>query len=174
MGASVNVITGFLISRVKVRTLAVVSALISLVAAPLMATVDVGENYWLAPFWAMFLSPVNPDGESLISPQPTLLTQIVLFTVSNLVISDAYPPEMQSLAGGVFNEVAQFGNSVGLAITAAIAASVTEHSGTDQRLEALMKGYRAAFWTIFASCATVVIIAWFGLKKSGIIGKKQD
>lgn len=63
MGASANIITGFLISRVNVRTLAVVSALITMTAAPLMATVDIGENYWLAPFWAMFLSPVNPDGK---------------------------------------------------------------------------------------------------------------
>lgn len=81
---------------------------------------------------------------------------------------------MQSLAGGVFNEVAQFGNSVGLAITAAIAASVTEQSSAQDRLDALMKGYRAAFWTIFASCATVTIVSWFGLRKGGIIGKKQD
>ncbi|KAF7562467.1 hypothetical protein G7046_g1668 [Stylonectria norvegica] len=159
MGASVNIITDLLISRVKVRTLAVVSALISLVAAPLMATVDVGEKYWVAPFWAMFLSPVNPD---------------VLFTVSNLIISDAYPLEMQSLAGGVFNEVAQFGNSVGLAITAAIAASVTEHSGSEEHVEALMKGYRAAFWTIFASCASVTVVVWFGFRKGGIVGRKED
>lgn len=74
MGASVNVITALLISRVKVRTLAVVSALITLIAAPLMATVDIGENYWLAPFWAMFLSPVNPDGTSP-SPSPNQLPE---------------------------------------------------------------------------------------------------
>ncbi|RSL89804.1 hypothetical protein CDV31_015806 [Fusarium ambrosium] len=161
MGVAVNIITGLLIARVKVRTLAVVSALITMVASPLMATVDVGENYWLAPFWAMFLSPVNPDDS-------------VLFTVSNLVISNAYPPEMQSLAGGVFNEVGQFGNSVGLAITAAIAASVTEHSGIQAREEALMKGYRVAFWTIFASCSAVTIVVWFGLRKGGVVGRKQD
>ncbi|KAJ6445037.1 integral membrane protein [Purpureocillium lavendulum] len=160
MGTSVNIITGLLISRVKVRTLVVVSAFITMVAAPLMATVDVGESYWLAPFWAMLLSPVNPD---------------VLFTVSNLVISDAYPPDMQSLAGGVFNEVGQFGNSVGLAITAAIAASVTEHTEAEAvAVDALMKGYRAAFWTIFSSCAVVTVVAWFGLRKGGIVGKKQD
>ncbi|RSL50759.1 hypothetical protein CEP53_008698 [Fusarium sp. AF-6] len=158
MGVAVNIITGLLIARVKVRTLAVVSALITMVASPLMATVDVGENYRLAPFWAMFLSPVNPD---------------VLFTVSNLVISDAYPPEMQSLAG-VFNEVGQFGNSVGLPITAAIAASVTEHSGIRAREEALMKGYRVAFWTIFVSCSAVTIVVWFGLRKGGVVGRKQD
>jgi nitrate/nitrite transporter NarK len=62
MGVIVNVITGILISRVNVRTMTVVSAAITLIAAPLMATIDVGESYWFAPFWALFLSPVNPDG----------------------------------------------------------------------------------------------------------------
>lgn len=96
-----------------------------------------------------------------------------MFTVSNLVISDAYPPELQSLAGGVFNEVAQFGNSVGLAITASIAASVSEHSGPVMDVETLTKGYRAAFWTVFASCATVTIVVWVGFRKEGIVGKKD-
>jgi hypothetical protein len=62
MGICVNALTAYLISRVKVHTLAVVSALITMIAPPLMATVSIGENYWYAPFWAMFLSPVNPDG----------------------------------------------------------------------------------------------------------------
>ncbi|VUC30099.1 unnamed protein product [Clonostachys rosea] len=159
MGVAVNILTGYLISRVNVRWLAVTSALISMIAAPLMATVAVGTSYWYAPFWALFLSPVNPD---------------VLFTVSNLVISNAFPPEVQSLAGGVFNEVSQFGNSVGLAVAAAIAASVTEHSGIEDSAAGLMKGYRAAFWTIFASCGTVTIVLWFGLKRTGIVGKKDD
>ena len=98
----------------------------------------------------------------------------VLFTVSNLVISDAFPPEIQSLAGGVFNEVAQFGNSVGLAVTAAIAASVTDHTTVHDQKVALMEGYRAAFWTIFASCAFVVVVTFFGLRKGGTVGKKDD
>lgn len=62
MGAAVNIATAYLISRVKVQTLAVVSAMITLIAPILMATIDVGENYWFAPFWALFLSPINPDG----------------------------------------------------------------------------------------------------------------
>ena len=41
MGASVNIITGYLISRVNVRTLAVISALITMIASPLMATINV-------------------------------------------------------------------------------------------------------------------------------------
>ncbi|KAK0654778.1 major facilitator superfamily domain-containing protein [Cercophora newfieldiana] len=159
MGTAVNILISYLISRVKVSTLVVVSALVTLVAPPLMATVKVDANYWHAPFWAMLLSPANPD---------------VLFTVSNLVISDAFPLEVQSLAGGVFNEVAQFGNSAGLAIMAAISASVTEHSSKADHTAALMEGYRAAFWTIFACCAVVLGVSLVGLRKAGTVGKKKE
>ncbi|KAK9420840.1 putative Integral membrane protein [Seiridium unicorne] len=143
MGAATNVATAYLISRVKTQTLSVVSGLVTLIAPILMATITVGENYWFAPFWALFLSTMNPD-------------------------------EVQSLAGGVFNEVAQFGNSVGLAITAAVAASVTEHSRTSDHKTALMEGYRAAFWTVFASATLVVAISYFGFRKGGTVGKKDD
>ncbi|KAK9435728.1 puromycin resistance protein pur8 [Metarhizium brunneum] len=159
MGVCVNAATAYLISRVQVQTLAVVSALITVVAPALMATIKVGENYWYAPFWALFLSPVNPD---------------VLFTVSNLIISDAFPVDTQSLAGGVFSEVSQVGNSVGLAVTAAIAASVTEHSGSKDTRIALMDGFRAAFWTIFVGAAGVAVICFFGLRRRGFIGKQDN
>lgn len=99
---------------------------------------------------------------------------VVLFTVSNIVISDAFPPETQSLAGGVFNEVSQFGNSVGLAVTAAIAASVSEHSSKEDQARVLMEGFRAAFWTIFAGTVTVVVICFVGLRRSGMVGKKDE
>ncbi|RDL38338.1 Uncharacterized protein BP5553_02678 [Venustampulla echinocandica] len=159
MGTVTNIVTAYLISRVRVQTLAVISALVTMICPILMATIKVNENYWFAPFWALLLSPMNPD---------------VLFTVSNLVISDAFPADVQSLAGGVFNEVSQFGNSVGLAVTAAIAASVTEHTGIRDPKEALMEGYRAAFWISFASHALVVIVVFFGLKKGGTVGKKDQ
>ena len=89
----------------------------------------------------------------------------MLFTVSNLVISDAFPPEVQSLAGGVFNEASQFGNSVGLAITSAIAASVTNSSRLNDPKVALMAGYRAAFWLVFAASVIVVVFVFFGLQR---------
>jgi hypothetical protein len=63
MGVIINVGTAYLISRVKVQKLAVASALVTIIAPPLMATVKIHENYWFAPFWALFLSPVNPDGK---------------------------------------------------------------------------------------------------------------
>ncbi|KMP01687.1 efflux protein [Coccidioides immitis RMSCC 2394] len=150
----------YLVARVELRTLGVISALITMIALVLMATVDIDEDYWLAPFWALLFSPVNPD---------------MLFTLSNLVISDSFPADIQSLAGGVFNGVSQFGNSVGLAATAAIVASVTEHSDINlSHKELVMKGYRSAFWTIFAATTLVVIISFFGLRKGGTVGKKDE
>lgn len=73
-GSVLNVLTGYLISRVKVRTLAVASALAAVVAPVLMATIDVGDNnYWFAPFWSMLLSPMSADGRmSTLYPLPCL------------------------------------------------------------------------------------------------------
>ncbi|KAI1504841.1 major facilitator superfamily domain-containing protein [Biscogniauxia marginata] len=159
MGTSVNIVLVYLITRVRVVILAVVSASITLVSPAIMATVKIDAGYWVGPCWALFFCPVNPW---------------VLFSISNLIISDAFPSEDQSLAGGVFNEVAQFGNSVGLAVTAAIAASVTEHSTGLEGKDALMKGFRAAFWVIFASTAMVLIVSFLGFRQAGIIGKTGD
>ncbi|KAF4780172.1 major facilitator superfamily transporter [Colletotrichum scovillei] len=161
MGTLVNIAAAWLVSRIKVQTLGAVSAVITAAAPILMATVSLDGNYWFAPFWAMVLSPVNADA---------------LFTVSNLIISDAFPADVQSLAGGVFSEIGQIGNAVGLAVTAAIAASVTEHSAVvhDDAREARMEGYRAAFWTIFAATVAVLIIVVGGLRKGGTVGKKDD
>ena len=177
IGTSVNVITGVLVSRVQVRTLVVVSAILTLPASLLMATIHTDWSYWRAAFWAMALSPVHPDGMLLVPAVAFVLLGItndfdaVLFTVSNLIISNAYPGEEQSLAGGVFNQVSQIGNSVGLALTAAIAASITEHDNATG-VDALLKGYRAVFWTIFASMGIVVVVTFFGLKKGGLVGSK--
>jgi MFS family permease len=98
----------------------------------------------------------------------------VLFSVCNLVISDAFPTELQSLAGSVFNAVAQFGNAVGLAMTATIAASVTEHSTSRDSKVALMDGFRAAFWTIFVSTALVLLVSSVGLRHAGVVGKADE
>lgn len=177
MGVCVNVGMAFFISRFTVRRLAVVSAIVTMITPPLMATIPVGQNYWFAPFWALFLSPANADGK--FGRFVFIFTSVqanssVLFTVSNLVISDAFPAETQSLAGAVFNVVAQLGNSVGLAVTAAIAASVTEHSDIKDHGLALMEGFRAAFWTLFAATAAVVVVCFFGLQRGGVVGKKTD
>lgn len=65
MGATVNIITGYLVSHVPLRTSVMISALITMTASPIMATMEIDESYWRAAFWGLLLSPVNPDGKPL-------------------------------------------------------------------------------------------------------------
>lgn len=87
-----------------------------------------------------------------------------------------------ALAGSVFNTISQLGNSVGLAVTAVIAASVTAYndgsandaSTASQTGGHLLEGYRAAYWTIFAGMVVVFLVSSLGLRNVGIVGNKQD
>jgi hypothetical protein len=45
MGIGTNIVTAYLVSRVKIQHLALVSASITMIAPPLMATLKIGENY---------------------------------------------------------------------------------------------------------------------------------
>lgn len=64
MGVVVNIATGYLVSRVNVLTLTLATGVVTAVAPILMATVPIDSSYWgFAPFWAMVLSPINPDGK---------------------------------------------------------------------------------------------------------------
>ncbi|KAJ0418466.1 major facilitator superfamily domain-containing protein [Aspergillus carlsbadensis] len=140
-GAATNIFTGYMVDKVKVGILVFVSGLISTVSPLLMALVKPEWGYWRGPFVAMALSPVHAD-------------------VSNLIISRAYPGQNQALAGAVFNSVSQVGNSVGLAVSAAIAASVTEHAGQGETEDdATLVGYRAAYWLMFGAMGVVYIVA---------------
>ena len=118
-------------------------------------------TYWACAFPAGLFNPVGAD---------------TLFTISNLVITSVFPARTQGLAGGVFNTVAQIGKSVGLATSGVIAASITEHSQYHEKEspEALMVGFRAAFWYMFAlSCATGLLFIW-SLKGIGKVGMKRE
>ena len=93
-----------------------------------MAVCNPSWKFWAAAFPAMFLGPMSSDGNSqAILTSVPLLIQLhpVLYTISNLIIANAFLPSKQSLAGGVFNTMSQIGNSVGLTVGAVIGGSVT-------------------------------------------------
>lgn len=100
----------------------------------------------------------------------------MLFTISNSVTTQAFPDGMHGIAGGVFNTVSNIGTSVGLAITAVIAASVTMATDGDGKsnAEELMKGYRAAFWTCFGASVAVLAVVGLGMRRIGKVGLKRD
>ncbi len=132
----------------------------------MMALVDPGWSYWYMEFWAQILAPMSGD---------------VLFTVGLLIVSDEFPEEMQALAGAVFNTVAQFGMSLGVGVCQVVSLGVgaggggrggSAGEGSDD--EALLKGYQASFWTMFAFMVTTAVIAVGGLRTAGKVGVKRD
>ena len=70
---------------------------------------------------------------------------------------------------------------MGLAVTAAVAASVSAHRfeggvvGMDEEGGVvLFEGYKAAFWICAASMMVVTGVTWWGLRSGGKVGRKSD
>lgn len=100
----------------------------------------------------------------------------VLFTVGLLVISAVFPQHTQARGGAVFNTCAQLGASIGFTITSVIANSETAASSDPDKTSpnALLAGYRAVFWAMFAWMICVCLVAVLGLRRIGKIGMKED
>lgn len=100
----------------------------------------------------------------------------MLFTVGILVVSEVFPERDQALAGAIFNTLAQFGTSIGLAVMGIITNSVTRQSQYQSQTspDALEAGYRATFWATFALMIITCCIGAFGLRKIGKVGVKRD
>jgi len=157
-GALTNFLTGWLVKRVRADVLVLGSAAITAISPLLMAIIQPEWSYWTCAFFAVGCAPLCAD---------------VLFTVANLLITSVFPPKTHGLAGGVFNTISNIGNSVGLAVTAVVASSVTMAEKGDH-VEALMDGFRATFWLCFGANILVLGIVAFGLKNIGRVGIKVD
>ena len=152
----VNLVTGFVVPRVRAGVLVTISAAIT-ITSPLLMTISKRQaTYWMFLFPALAIEPVGAD---------------TLFTISNLVITQVFPVQTHGLAGGVFNTLAQLGMSVGLAVAALVSTST---SGDQTSVAELEVGYRAVFWLCTAVQGFIVLVAAAGLRKSGKVGLKQD
>ncbi|KAH7118903.1 major facilitator superfamily domain-containing protein [Dendryphion nanum] len=160
-GALCNLAMGLIAHKVRADWIVTVGLTCTTVASLLMAVIQPEWSYWACAFPAVLLNPIGAD---------------FLFTISNLVISSVFPARTQAVAGGVFNTVAQIGKSVGLATGAVVAGSITHNSRYENKESpnALMEGYRAAFWYFFALSAIVVLMFTWGLRGIGRVGMKRE
>jgi MFS family permease len=165
-GTATNIVTGMLVHRVNANKLVIGAAVLTTIAPLLMAVANPNWSYFSAIFVAMLFSPIATD---------------TMFTIANLIITEVFPHQIHGLAGGVFNTIAQIGNSVGLAVSAVVAGEVTKakEAGLGQaagevHISAVLDGYRASFWTSLAASAVVVGIAGWGLRGSGKVGLKRE
>jgi Na+/melibiose symporter-like transporter len=156
-GAFANLTMGFVVHRVRGDWILYAATTLSWVAPLLMAVARPGWTYWAGAFPATALNALQVDA---------------FYTIANLLITAAFPQETQALAGGVFNTVSQIGKSVGLALSALVAQTVTSKSGAS-REESLLEGYQAAFWFCFALCLTTQMVSVWGLHGIGKVGTKN-
>ena len=100
----------------------------------------------------------------------------MIFTVANLIITDVFPPTTQALAGAVFNTVFQLGTAIGIAVMAVISESVTNKSPYHDKnsAEALMSGYKAAFWACFILMFLTTLMGAVGLRKLWKVGVQRE
>ena len=161
VGFSIQLTTGLLIHRTSPYLLVLFSLLLSAGAPLLMALLSSHWPYWYAAFPAQLLSPLACD---------------ILFTIGLLAVSEEFPSHMQALAGAVFNTIAQFGTSLGLTMLAVVAAATTrsERERGKGEEEGLLLGYRAGFWTAFASMGLACLVGAFGLRRMEKVGIKSD
>ena len=159
-GTATNILTGMLVHKVNANKIVVGVAALTTIAPLLMALTKPHSSYWAPVLEAMMLSPIAAD---------------TIFTIANLIITEIFPHETHGLAGGVFNTIAQIGNSVGLAVSAVVAGEVTKakRAGGAADASALLDGYRASFWTSLAASTVAIVVAGWGLRVSGKVGLKR-
>src|ERR1700761_2145023 len=153
-GAASNVAIGFIVHRVSATWIVLGGCGVSAIGPLVMTFAKPMSSYWSHAFIANVFNPVGADS---------------LYTVANLLITSVFPAKTQGLAGGVFNTVAQIGKSVGLALVAVIAASVTKQSDYKDKSspEALLAGYNATFWFCFAEILVTLVVGVWGLRTAG-------
>ncbi|KFA46926.1 hypothetical protein S40293_03630 [Stachybotrys chartarum IBT 40293] len=159
VGFILNLTTGLLVHKVPVVWIVAITSILTAGSPLLMALIQPQWTYWTNAFVAQLLMPFNVD---------------VLFTVGLIMITDSFPHDRQALAGAVFNTSSQFGKAIGLAVMQVISTVVTRDSDEKNPVEALMEGYRASFWTMFALMLSCAVLGGLGLRKAGKIGLKRD
>lgn len=160
-GATVNILIGLFVHRLRAGWTLQISFVISALSPLLLAVMHEDATYWAFQFPAVALVPIATD---------------VLYTISQLIITAEFEENTQALAGGVFNTVAQIGKSVGLALSAVVASSVTAKASGPRTSheDDLLKGYRAAWWFTFAATVACIFVTLFGLRGLGKVGVKRD
>lgn len=154
VGVALHFAVGLFVHRISAMWLVFGTSLACSGAPLLMATINPSWPYWYAAFPAQILHPLSAD---------------VLFCVGLITISHEFPDSTKSLAGAVFNTVAQFGASIGLAIVGIISDAATQASPYEDKSSppALFDGYKAAFWASFGLTIATALIAVVGLRKLG-------
>ncbi|ELR04764.1 hypothetical protein GMDG_06992 [Pseudogymnoascus destructans 20631-21] len=118
-GIALNLLTGFLACHVSSYYLVLTANVFGILSPLLLCIINPAWNYWICSFWAVLLSPVSAG---------------VVFTIANLVITDAFPKKTQALAGAMSNTAQQLGGAFGLALAGVVAARGSREDKTGVKM----------------------------------------
>ncbi|KAF2158497.1 hypothetical protein M409DRAFT_38214 [Zasmidium cellare ATCC 36951] len=155
-GALCCIFAGVFINRVSALAAVIVAMVFCSLSPLLMAITQPSWPYWYSAFWAQVVGPLSID---------------VSFIVGSLVIAEVFSGKSQARGAAVFSTFSQIGVSISLCIMSVISTNI---AGDKHTTEALLRGYRASFWTQFAWIAASALIAAVGLRKLGRVGMKRD
>ena len=124
-GLCAAVTTGFLLSRISTAYIMVVAMCAFFTGVTLLATMPIGQSYWLQTFFSMLITPWGMD---------------MSFPAATVILSNSVAPQHQGIAASLVNTVVNYSISIGLGIAGTVESQV-DSGGTN-----LLKGYRGAFY----------------------------
>ncbi|KAF7790920.1 hypothetical protein EIP86_001878 [Pleurotus ostreatoroseus] len=162
-GIMSNIVTGYLVAVIPGQVLVVLGLLFALAACLIFSLIKVTITYWAMGFIIVVTLPVLD----------------IAYTVANMQVCSGLPPDSQALAGSIFSVATRLGTSFGLAVTSAVANSVSvrynkgspQYGANDPAV--LMVGFRAAGWTCCGTIVFALIIAIVGMRGVGLVGQEQ-
>lgn len=168
-GLLLNVLISLIINRINVLWLLTSGTLSTSLACLLFAVIKptFSHSYWAFGFPASVLAVCGVD---------------FIFACGTLFVASVARKGEESVAGGVFQSVAQLGKAFGLAISTSVYngvvfldSSSTSHSTSHSREGApvpSLRAFKAAQWTAFAFATTSFVLAVLFFRNVGIIGHK--
>ncbi|KAJ7642038.1 MFS general substrate transporter [Roridomyces roridus] len=158
-GLSCNLFVMLVVSRMPLVVLISCGTLLTGLAGLLFAIILPSAPYWAYGFPAAIASVCGAD---------------FVFAAGTLFIAKVSLPHEQSLAGGLFQTLTQFGTAFGLAISTipfdSIANSSESGGGQDG---APLAAYQAAQWTAFGFAMFCTVLAVLFLRGVGAVGTDE-
>jgi len=156
-GLLCNLIVALFVGRVSGTALITFGCFFTAMASLLFAVIVPSATYWAFGFPAAAIVVFGAD---------------FMFATGSLFIAKIALPHEQSVAGGVFNTINQLGTAFGLAIASVVSDTVRRkalrESGDEP--DALLRGYRAAFWTCCGFGLVALALTLVFLRGIGIVG----
>lgn len=127
----------------------------------------------------LFAVPIPPDTSYWAYGFPAMIILTIgadtLYPCTALFVMQSVPEDDQAMGAAIFQTLSQVGRSIGLAIATAIQIAVTKHQNTAnvgglEDKEALLSGYRAAYWFSFAIGVASIAIAAYSFRGAGKLG----